>query len=1477
VSGRARAHPARPARRRRRTYQFERLEDRMLMTGNPGGGPEFVENLPDPNEPDPNPIVVQATLDAWDDYLQVRLDGVGQSLNVLGNDSGPNGRSSLRVTSVTATKLGGQLTISADGRSLIYTPPALPSQYDPLYRGLSAGSDSFAYVVEDDAGRISKANVTVNLFTPLRGPQNDYLHVLEDETNFPLDVLANDNEFAGGTIVAVGESTRGGSVTISTDGKKLLYTPPAAFKGQDYFTYTVEDSAGHAATVDVRISVDSRFVANYDSFEVDVDRPLVELDVLANDYSRGNAEPPRIVAVDLPENFVGSLTISADGKKLLYRPAAGFIGDVSFDYTVRYGPAEHHTVSANASIAVIDPFLAVDNWFMVDPGSAATTFDVLANDPVLSRYGIASYGSQLRITAVSAGSAAGSIEIASDGRQVRYTPAAGFTGDETFEYTVVDETGHVDTAQVTVHVAFEEADPFDLPRFRTPAELAQFLIDEAVQRYASNFSRQYRSFVPGGGAGGSSGGEGVPAYYDTYNLESITRIMAGGVMLAADYSTTNVQHEGIDEADVVETDGNFIYSLTQGRLVIVDVRDVTHPQLVSITQFDSSLTEMYLQGDRLTLISRGGYSSPGMVVVLDVSDRGEPELSERTVIDGQIVDTRAIGDRVYVVTQQYLDYPGPTSHVVAEIPAEDGSGVWQVTAYETLDEYIARVGETLAELLPQFRTYNAAGELIASGPLSDVHQIHKPISATDCVLASLVTFDVSDDAVGPITSTGLFTNSSDNIYVSPSAMYVLRTDTPMVGGSNGTRVLKFAFADDGTTSLEAAGNVIGKILNQFSLDEHEGLLRIVTTETTYDAAWRTRRTQNHLFVLEQVGTELRVAGAIENLAPTEEVKSVRFVGDRAYVVTFRVVDPLFAIDLSMPTAPRVAGAIKIPGFSNYLHPVGEDYILGFGRDANEITGELGAAQVSLFFVGDLDHPQLVDRMTLSGADWFSSEAFFDHHAIAYFAEQQVLSIPISWQETTEMDADGDGTIDRWNSQQRSAAFVFQLDVDGANVGMEFAGRIDHDSTVRRSVRIGDALITISNDYVKIHDLDHPDVEIAEVYLGNLPRDDQFEVLEDSGATELDVRANDRPGDSGEPLSIASVTQPVRPYGYYLWDGSWGSTSVGTVEITADRQSVVFTPAENFFGTATFTYTVFDEVRGMQTATVTIVVENVPDAPDAIDDERQVEAGAQRAALYVLANDVDVDQDGTFSSWYITDLVLSDPSLLTMPTARLQTADAAIVADVSAFAVRTTAMLGDVAYWGRFSNGLKITSVTVADSGGTVEIDEHGQFLYYTPAEGFEGIETFTYTIEAPNGLTDTATVSVHVGPVSAAAWAAALARIGSVPGSESVGPIQTNAATTTDSPPTYMSVDRQPFAAMPLKSQALSPTLGDQQLTARLSTNRLNLTLALDARQDAHRSRMPAEDAFADLSSGPVLQGGMCDDLSDDLVAELAPGLLRLA
>ena len=428
---------AQPVRPRRRAFHFERLEDRLLMTGNEG--PDFIHNVPPPPPPnDPSGIVIgQATLSAINDYLQTYKTSVNTTLDVLANDSGPAGQGSLHIKSVSDTSLGSAVKISADGRSLVYTPADVPNF---IYNAYSSGwyssdtllgNDSFYYIVEDDAGNISRANVSVAIYSRVQGPVDDSAVALEDGPGVPINVLANDRDFAGGTIVAVDDATHG-SIQIAADGKSLIYTPEPHYKGYDYFTYTVRDAEGNVGVASVSVQVLSRFDANWDQLSIDVNSPEARLKVLANDTSRQPSETPQIISVT-PLTFGGTVTIAEDGQTLLFKPAEGFIGSVSFSYTVRYGAAESQTSTASVSMTVMEPFLAVDNWFTVKPGTADNSLDVLANDPTLVGWNnVIDSSRQLAITDVTAGSAGGQIAISDDGKRVSYTPRAGFVGDETF-------------------------------------------------------------------------------------------------------------------------------------------------------------------------------------------------------------------------------------------------------------------------------------------------------------------------------------------------------------------------------------------------------------------------------------------------------------------------------------------------------------------------------------------------------------------------------------------------------------------------------------------------------------------------------------------------------------------------------------------------------------------------------------------------------------------------------------------------------------------------------------------------------------------------------------------------------------------------------------------------------------------------------------------------------------------------------------
>jgi uncharacterized secreted protein with C-terminal beta-propeller domain len=1175
-------------RKQRTALHLERLEDRYVMDG-----AGFVHTSP---EPDPGSVVGVAEIEAQDDYVETRLSSGQMRIDVLANDPLPEGSTGLKIKSVSQTMRGATVTISDDGTRLLYTAPS---------EGF--GFDSFYYIVEDGEGKLGKANVTIGVKhwsgggSPGQGEpnlgRNDNYRFIEDDPPQKLDVLANDCLSLDAEIIEVSEiSGIGGTVAIADDGKSLLYTLPFGKTGNAWFDYTFQDANGETGSQRVHINIEKPYVVKSTLnfvFPVGVQHAIMS--VMDDDLFRGvRPEGPTIVDVSQPE-FGGTLSISEDSRKVIFTPTEGFLGRISFSYTVRYGELEHQTIVGREYASIFNTFLAVDNWFAADVDSSENVFDVLANDPTLRN------SISLKIVGVSTGSQGGQITITSDNKLL-YTPAAGFAGEEKFTYTVRDSTGHEDTAEVTVQVA-PRVSTGGVPKFTLPGELEQFLIDQAVERYKNQFGYSLQKYI----------GPDYPLSFYGITTNDVSFISLSDTYI--DHSETNTQEAGVDEADIVETDGQFVYSFAHGKLVIVDVSDTSNPLLVSFTAFADRYGEMYLQGNKITLIQRG-YSNnfPSVVTVLDVSDRAHPVIQERTEIAGRIVDSRAVGDRVYVAVSG-LELP-PLESSLAQAAPE--GGMYEVRTNETLDEYVARVRTTLIESsLPTYQTYNAAGELVASGLLTDPTQIHKPIDAIDNELMSLVTFDVGDGQVGPDSSTGIFTSNAAQVYMSGSSFYVIR------GCGNETAIFKFAIDENGAATLTATGKFDGWLLNQFSVDEHEGRLRVATTQDVMETVvdqWgqvitRQQRRFNNLLVLEQSGTELEVVGKITNLAPTELIKSVRFLEDRAYVTTFRVIDPLFTIDLSDPTNPEVQGALKIPGFSDYLHPVGEDYVIGIGRDANEITGALGPLQISLFYVGDMANPTLVDQVTMEGADWHWTEAWYDHHAVAYFAESGVLTIPVSWYESTAetLSVVGDFALlpfgGVWHApEQHSAIWAFQIDVDGQGGGsIEIGGSINHGgenyNQARRSVRVGDALITLSEDYLHVNNLHDVSEHWAEIYLGILPRDDQFSIETGDGAVTLDVLANDREGSDGTKPLIVGVTQP-KLWSWNFWGtindsaflGDGVSTGIwvtdrdaGTVTISEDGGSLIFTPAEGFVGTATFTYTVFDELRGEQTATVTITV------------------------------------------------------------------------------------------------------------------------------------------------------------------------------------------------------------------------------------------------------------------------------------------------
>ncbi len=514
-----------------------------------------------------------------------------------------------------------------------------------------------------------------------------------------------------------------------------------------------------------------------------------------------------------------------------------------------------------------------------------------------------------------------------------------------------------------------------------------------------------------------------------------------------DYSLTNTQEEDVDEADIVKTDGEYIYVLSGEELVIADAWPPELAHVVSTTPVEGTVLNMYLHGGRATIISRTGRYSLS-VTVLDVSDPAQPTTIEQTQLDGRLATSRAVGGRIHLVVYNGLPRSRrPRLNPYRELlPDEQADADTDRYQYESEADFRQRLQESYdiaVDNLPGYSTVSFApdGDVLTDGTLIQPPFAYRAGSQRRA--ASIVTFDLDDDQAGPSSSTSVI-GLDGTIYASAESLYMV---DPYGYDSS---IYKFDLTDP-NTPLVAQGNVPGLVLNQFSMDEQDGALRIATQTS------RNIRAAN-IFVLAQDGADLEIVGRLTGLAPTESIKSVRFMGDRAYLVTFKVVDPLFAIDLRNPLRPRLTGQLKVPGYSAYLHPAGEDALIGLGYDASMFGGRIRGTQLSLFNVSTPGRPVRKDVLTFPGRS-VGVQALADYHAFSYFPEHGVLTMPVS---------------SGGRASNTSALAVIGVDLAH---GFEDLGRISH-SGVLRSLRIGEYLYSISAEQIKVHHLTDPTNEIA---------------------------------------------------------------------------------------------------------------------------------------------------------------------------------------------------------------------------------------------------------------------------------------------------------------------------------------------------------------------------------------------------------------
>ena len=406
----------------------------------------------------------------------------------------------------------------------------------------------------------------------------------------------------------------------------------------------------------------------------------------------------------------------------------------------------------------------------------------------------------------------------------------------------------------------------------------------------------------------------------------------------------------------MKTDGEYIYLTRLDTVYIIKAYPAEDAELVAKIRLGDQVGDLFIAGDKLVVFVNGygmmvasvkggiyrPYSAKTEVYFYDVSDRTNPVLERTYEAEGSYIATRMIGNFVYVVSQKgaWL-YDG-----VLELPAYTENGrVCQITA-------------------PSIYYYNGTDNSYAYTTIASVN---------------------TQDSTFPIQSETFLLGSSSTVYCSAENLYLTTS------GYSETGVHKIRL-DNGSIEGVADGTVPGWVLNQFSMDENEGYFRIATT-TGY--SWGVAASsKNNVYVLDP---EMKVVGRLEDLAPGEQIYSARFMGDRLYMVTFKKVDPLFVIDLSEPTAPRVLGKLKIPGYSNYLHPYDENHVIGLGKEAVDAEGGDFAwyqgVKLSLFDVTDVSNPIEVAKVEI-GDRGTDSPALYDHKAFLFNREMNLLVIPV---------------------------------------------------------------------------------------------------------------------------------------------------------------------------------------------------------------------------------------------------------------------------------------------------------------------------------------------------------------------------------------------------------------------------------------------------------------------------------------------------
>ena len=588
------------------------------------------------------------------------------------------------------------------------------------------------------------------------------------------------------------------------------------------------------------------------------------------------------------------------------------------------------------------------------------------------------------------------------------------------------------------------------------------------------------------------------------------------------FSTTLTQVAGADEGDQVKTDGHLICQINQGRVLILQTGAA--PALASTLDFtDGSFypQELYLDDKQQLIVIGTAFQTPaattglfapmwffstGTVVarIYDLTDAAHPVKQREVELAGDYVASRKIGSCLYLVARQYPDYYAqpwggvmtplhspvtvPLLNPRTLLPSYRDSKFGGQTRYLNLTRcfYFPGFDDPVYLLVGGLDLANASASLDVNAFLGAGDQIYcsltnlyvtasRPVDIFFAESLTLTAAPAVSGAIGAATAAGQTAAATVREPQSPTIIPTYREQTD---------IYKFALGR-GRSQFVAANTVTGSVLNAYSMDEHDGYFRVATTEHSWWAA--DNLDHNHLFVLD---ASLQLSGKLDDFAPGEEIYAARFMGNRAFLVTFQQIDPLFAIDLANPTNPAVVGQLTLPGYSTFLLPYDENHLIGFGKDvqiADAGTNDLGGdvpwwngrafyqgMKLALFDVTDLHHPVQTSEVSI-GDRGTDSPGLYDPHALLFDPARNLLAFPVSVALVSNPDPTQPW---QWGDPVFQGAFVYQVSPDS---GFTFKGSITHKPSgqdvyatwgdeINRILLIGTDLYTLSDSWLMANDL-----------------------------------------------------------------------------------------------------------------------------------------------------------------------------------------------------------------------------------------------------------------------------------------------------------------------------------------------------------------------------------------------------------------------